>query len=295
MITRPFRAVIYGCLTLLAACIVTVPVQATDESESGTTGAPDSAQLKFFEDRIRPVLVEHCYSCHSADAKSIKGGLVLDSREGLLTGGDSGPALVAKNASDSLLLQAMKHESLEMPPERKLPDHVIADFTKWIEDGAPDPRTGGVVHKKQSIDINKGREFWSFRPIPKASSPAAGDGWAKNEIDNFVATTQQQKLGSQQTVSEIVAGDASADALIRRLTFVLTGLAPTLEEQQQFTEAMKSDADAAIVATVDRLLESPRYGERWGRHWLDVARFTESTGGGRSMMLPDALAFSRLR
>ncbi len=291
MKTRHCRDVIYGCLTLLAVCVVPFPAGAMDEAESETTEALAPAQLKFFEERIRPVLVEHCYSCHSADAKSIKGGLVLDSREGVLTGGDSGPALVAKNAADSLLLQAMKHESLEMPPDRKLPDNVLADFTKWIEGGAPDPRTGGVVHKKQAIDINKGREFWSFRPIQKGAVPAAGEGWAKNEMDHFVAANQREKLGSDQAVRENVAGDASTDALIRRLTFVLTGLAPTLEEQQQFADAMESDPDAAIAATVDRLLASPRYGERWGRHWLDVARFAESTGGGRSMMLPDAWRF----
>lgn len=276
---------------LLLPCFASVSANATDDAESESTESADPVQLKFFEERIRPVLVEHCYSCHSADAKSIKGGLVLDSREGILAGGDSGPALVPKKAADSLLLQAMKHESLEMPPERKLPESVIADFSKWIEDGAADPRTGGVVHKKQAINISKGREFWSFRPVQKTSVPEVGDGWAKNEIDQFVAAAQQKNLGSQQAVTENIAGDASADALIRRLTFVLTGLAPTLEEQQQFASAMKTDPDAAIAATVDRLLGSPRYGERWGRHWLDVTRFAESTGGGRSMMLPDAWRF----
>jgi hypothetical protein len=276
---------------LLLPCFASVSANATDDAESESTESADPAQLKFFEERIRPVLVEHCYSCHSADAKSIKGGLVLDSREGILAGGDSGPALVPKKAADSLLLQAMKHESLEMPPERKLPENVIADFSKWIEDGAADPRIGGVVHKKQAIDVSKGREFWSFRPVQKTSVPEVGDGWAKNEIDQFVAAAQQETLGSQQAVTENVAGDASADVLIRRLTFALTGLAPTLEEQQQFATALKKDPDAAITATVDRLLESPRYGERWGRHWLDVARFAESTGGGRSMMLPDAWRF----
>ena len=274
-----------------ASSFASASANATDEAESVSSESVDPAQLKFFEERIRPVLVEHCYACHSADAKSIKGGLVLDSREGVLAGGDSGPALVAKKAADSLLLQAMKHESLEMPPERKLPENVIADFSKWIEDGAADPRTGGVVHKKQSIDISKGREFWSFRAVKKTSVPEAGGEWAKNGIDHFVTATQQEKLGSSKSVAEAVACDASADALLRRLTFVLTGLAPTLEEQQQFAEEMLTDPDAAIAATVDRLLESPRYGERWGRHWLDVARFAESTGGGRSMMLPDAWRF----
>lgn len=291
MRTRPGLDLILCCVTMICVCVVSTSTQAVDEAAPNAIETPDPAQLKFFEERIRPVLVEHCYSCHSADAKSIKGGLLLDSREGVLSGGDSGPALVAKNAADSLLLQAMKHESLEMPPERKLSDNIIADFAKWIEDGAPDPRTGGVVHKKQSIDINKGREFWSFRPVQKTAVPTVGDGWAKNEIDQFVAATQQDKLGGRQAVTESIAGDASADALIRRLTFVLTGLAPTREEQLQFAEAMKTDPDAAIAATVDRLLESPRYGERWGRHWLDVARFAESTGGGRSMMLPDAWRF----
>jgi cytochrome c553 len=276
---------------LLLPCFASVSANAADDAESESTESADPAQLKFFEERIRPVLVEHCYSCHSADAKSIKGGLVLDSREGILAGGDSGPALVPKKAADSLLLQAMKHESLEMPPERKLPENVIADFSKWIENGAADPRTGGVVQKKQAIDISKGREFWSFRPVQKTSVPEVGREWAKNGIDHFVAATQQEKLSSSQSLADAVAGDASADALIRRLTFVLSGLAPTLEEQQQFASAMKTDPDAAIAATVDRLLASPRYGERWGRHWLDVTRFAESTGGGRSMMLPDAWRF----
>ena len=274
-----------------ASSFASASANATDEAESESSESVDPAQLKFFEERIRPGLVEHCSACHSADAKSIKGGLVLDSREGVLAGGDSGPALVAKKAADSLLLQAMKHESLEMPPERKLPENVIADFSKWIEDGAADPRTGGVVHKKQSIDISKGREFWSFRPVQKTSVPDIGGEWAKNGIDHFVAATQQEKLGSSKSVADAVACDASADALLRRLTFVLIGLAPTLEQQQQFAEEMLTDPDAAIAATVDRLLESPRYGERWGRHWLDVARFAESTGGGRSMMLPDAWRF----
>lgn len=291
MKTLPSRDVFFRCGILLAIFAPQCLMYAADEAASPTANNLDPAQLTFFEERIRPVLVEHCYSCHSADAKSIKGGLVLDSREGVMTGGDSGPVLVGKNAADSLLLQAMKHESLEMPPDRKLPDNVIADFAKWIEDGAPDPRTGGVVHKKQTIDISRGREFWSFRPIQKPLTPNVGGGWAKNEIDQFVAAVQQEKPGGEKVVEDNVAGDASADALVRRLTFVLTGLAPTLEEQQQFAEAMKKDPDLAIAATVDRLLESPRYGERWGRHWLDVARFAESTGGGRSMMLPDAWRF----
>lgn len=291
MKTRLCRDVIYRCGMLLTIFILPGSAPGGDKAEPVSSDTVDPAQLKFFEERIRPVLVEHCYSCHSADAKSIKGGLVLDSREGLLTGGDSGPALVAKNTADSLLLQAMKHESLEMPPERKLPDEVIADFTKWIDDGAPDPRTGGIVEKKHTIDVNKGREFWSFRPLQKPAVPDVAGDWAKNEIDRFVAAAREKQLGSRTAAAEAIAADASADALIRRLTFVLTGFAPTLEEQRQFAEAMKVDADAAIAATVDRLLSSTHYGERWGRHWLDVARFAESTGGGRSMMLPDAWRF----
>ena len=287
---------------VLMICRVSIADEAPTKSAHRTPAAAqqlEPAQLKFFEERIRPVLAENCYSCHSTEAKSVKGGLLLDSRDGILTGGDSGPSLIEKNPKDSLLLQAMRHESLEMPPEKKLPDNVLADFESWIQSGAPDPRVGGTVRTKSSIDVEKGREFWSFRPISRPTIPTTGEDWVKNEIDHFVAKAHQNAFSAQTDVTRdkpspghsLVAGDANSDALIRRLTFALTGLPPTPEEQSQFAHAMADNPDTALNDAVDRLLASPRYGERWGRHWLDVARYAESTGGGRSLMLPDAWRF----
>lgn len=242
--------------------------------------ADDAARIEFFESRIRPVFVEHCYSCHAADAKDVKGGLLLDSRQGWQVGGDSGAALVPGEPDQSLLLDALKHGSLEMPPDRKLPANVISDFTKWIRDGAVDPRDGEVAKSKRVIDLEQGREFWCFRPVVRPEIPESQNAWAKTDIDRLIAA--QQVPG---------AHDAAPEVLIRRLTFVVTGLPPTLEEQESFIAARATDPDAAMETTVDRLLASPRFGERWGRHWLDVARFSESTGGGRSLMLPDAWRF----
>src|SRR5690606_28292331 len=148
---------------------------------------PTAAQLKFFESKIRPVLIEQCYSCHSADAKELKGGLQVDHRAGLLAGGDSGPAVVEGKPEESLLIEALKHESFEMPPKGKLPPDVIADFEKWVAMGLPDPRTGEVIRPAAEIDIEEGRKFWSFQPIarPKVPSVKVAD-WPLDVVDNFL-------------------------------------------------------------------------------------------------------------
>ncbi len=251
--------------------------------------ADEAKNIEFFESRIRPVLVEHCYSCHSADAKDVKGGLLLDSRQGVILGGDSGPALVPGDSRSSLILDAMRHESLEMPPDQRLPDSTIDDFSTWIQNGAIDPRSGDVVRKKTAIDLDKGREFWSFRPVQRPPIPVTDDPWAMTDIDRLIAAQQQTADETGEGVNR--AAQATPDVLIRRLTYVLTGLPPTLAEQEKFASAWANNPEEAMETTVDRLLESPQFGERWGRHWLDVARFSESTGGGRSLMLPDAWRF----
>jgi len=272
--------------TRLVALLIAVggPISGLcDESGSKSVDPSDAARMEFFEKRIRPVLVEHCYSCHSAGAKEIKGGLQLDSKETILAGGDSGPALIPGNPKESLLLQAMKHESLEMPPDRRLPEALLEDFTTWIRDGAVDPRTGGKVVQRKTIDVDQGRQFWAFQPVSRPDIPLSSSSWPVTDIDQFVAAA----VPSEAQFNE----DASPDVVIRRLTYVLTGLVPTLEQQAAFLDAWSRDPEAAIADTVDQLLDSPRFGERWGRHWLDVARFAESTGGGRSLMMPDAWRF----
>ncbi|GAB5440389.1 MAG: DUF1549 domain-containing protein [Fuerstiella sp.] len=238
----------------------------------------------FFEKKIRPVLIEHCYKCHAADSKNVRGGLLVDSETGLLTGGESGAAIVPGEPDESLLLSAMKHESFEMPPDQRLPDEVIADFERWIRDGAVDPRKGGQTIERRTIDLAAGRKFWSFQPVKDVPIPPAGDRWARTPIDRFVAARME-------TAGLHPGEDAKASVVLRRLHFGLTGLPPTADDILNFEAAWQQDPDAAIDRVTSELLERPEFGERWGRHWLDVTRFAESSGGGRSLMFPDAWRF----
>ncbi len=245
------------------------------------SAADEPTGIEFFERKIRPVLVQHCYECHSADAKAVKGGLLLDSRDGWKRGGDSGPALLPSKPNDSLLIKALKHEEgMEMPPKGKLPDDVIADFVKWIEQGAPDPRTAPAkALARREIDITAGKQFWCFRPISQPAIPAVKDKvWPSADIDRFI-------LAKQESVGIRPIGDADRATWLRRVTFDLIGLPPTPAEIDDFVLDSSPDTREQVV---DRLLASPHFGERWGRHWLDIARFAESSGGGRSMILAEA-------
>ncbi|MEY2725184.1 MAG: Xanthan lyase precursor [Planctomycetota bacterium] len=273
-----------SAIVLLTGCFCAAVADERPAAPGVSGGLPDPQQLAFFESKIRPVLVQHCYKCHSAESKDIRGGLLVDSRQGLLVGGDSGAAVVPGDPAASQLLLALRHESVEMPPDRRLPDSVIADFEQWIKSGAADPREGVVQRVRSGVDVETGRQFWSFQPVQRPTVPAVGSAWARNEIDNFIEA--RLNAGGLQAPA-----DASPEVILRRLTWVLTGLLPEREQQQSFAARWAQDQDAAIAETVDQLLRSPRYGERWGRHWLDVVRFAESTGGGRSMMLPDAWRF----
>ncbi len=278
---RKFIAANSPLRCLLALCVCLLAFSPSARSDEKTENAD---RLAFFESRIRPVLISYCYECHSADSKEVRGGLLVDSREGLAVGGDSGSAIHREKPEESLLLKALRYEDgLEMPPAKKLPDSVIADFEQWIRDGATDPRSGKVPVRKAAVDLEKGREFWSFRPVAKPSVPEGDREWARNEIDQFISSHWPEGTSPPQ--------DAAADVVLRRLHIVLTGLLPEPEEQKQFIAAWNENPDEAVAGAVDRLLLSPRYAERWGRHWLDVVRFAESTGGGRSMMLPDAWRF----
>ncbi len=271
-------------LSLIPLSVHAAPPASADENQ---VEKESPEQLTFFETRIRPVLIEHCYSCHSADSKDVRGGLLLDTRSGLLNGGDSGPAIVPGKPAESVLISALKHETVEMPPDQKLSDDVIRDFEQWIANGAVDPRDGESKVARRTIDVDEGRKFWSFHPIEPVVVPAAGDAWARSDVDRFLAHKHHETFGEQF----VAANDSNPDVILRRLHFVLTGLLPSIAEQRAFVNAYQDQPDVAIANEVDRLLASPRFGERWGRHWLDVARFAESTGGGRSMMLPDAWRF----
>ena len=245
--------------------------------------APSAEAVKFFEAKIRPVLADYCYKCHSADEK-IKGGLQLDTREGLRHGGDSGPALVPGNPEESLIWTAIswQDEDYEMPPKQKLSESIRADFRKWIEMGAPDPREGEKIVLKTEIDIAEGRQFWSFQKPEKTILPAveAAD-WPQSEVDRFLlAVLEEEGL--------VPARDAEADALLRRLYIDLIGLPPTPKEFAAYGVAWRKDPVAAYRAKVDELLARPQFGERWGRHWLDVARYAESSGKEINMTYPHA-------
>ncbi|QDU31273.1 Planctomycete cytochrome C [Anatilimnocola aggregata] len=235
----------------------------------------DAVGVDFFEKKIRPVLVANCYQCHSASSKEIKGELRVDTKQGIRKGGETGPAVIPGKPGDSLLIQALRHEDgLEMPPKQKLSDDVIADFTKWVQLGAPDPReaTASTVGKK--INLAEAKKFWSLQPA-KLTPPAAAQNaaWARTPIDRYViAGLEANKLAP--------VADADKATLIRRLYFDLIGLPPTPEEVDAYVHDRSPKATEALV---DRLLASPRFGERWGRHWLDVARFGESTGKERNV------------
>lgn len=229
----------------------------------GPLSAAD-ADVAFFESKIRPVLAEQCYQCHAADTKQL-GGLRLDTKEAILKGGTRGPALLLDKPKESLLIQALRRQVAKCVPAGSASDAVVADFIKWIEMGAPDPRDGKQT-ATESIDFNKARQFWSFQPPRKSELPKVQNAaWPKNEIDRFILA----RLEAEKVRPVDAAGKRE---LIRRATFDLIGLPPTPEEVEAF---LKDESKDAFDKVVDRLLASKHYGERWGRHWLDVARYAE--------------------
>ncbi len=230
--------------------------------------ADDQAGIALFEAKIRPVLIRECYSCHSDRAKAVKGGLRLDTREAVRAGGDSGPIVVPGKPEESPIIEALRHEGLAMPPKGKLPDAVIADFARWIELGAPDPRnTAALPARPAAIDIKAGQRFWAYQ-APRAHRPpvVVDPSWPSSEIDRFV-------LAGLEAKGLHPAPDADRSTLARRLAFDLTGLPLPSEEVDAFVADPAPDAYERLV---DRLIASPAFGERWGRHWLDVVRFGES-------------------
>jgi len=226
---------------------------------------PSKQQVAFFEKHIRPVLVGHCYQCHSADAEELQGGLRLDLRDTLLRGGDSGAAIVAGDPEESLLIQAIRFDGLEMPPNEQLPEHVIANFEKWIEMGAPDPRDGAGA-PLEGPEPTAGQDHWAFQHIVKTSPPDVLDeDWVNSEIDYFVLA-ELEREGLEP------APDAERHTWLRRVSFDLTGLPPTLEQIEDFLTDESANAHEKVV---DRLLSSSAFGERWARYWLDLVGYAD--------------------
>ncbi|MBT5705555.1 MAG: DUF1549 domain-containing protein [Verrucomicrobia bacterium] len=249
------------CLSLL--CLL---------SPTGIASQFTEKELDFFEERIRPVLVKYCFECHSDKAK---GGLRLNSRAGVMGGGDTGAAAVEGDPTASLLIEAVEYgaDSNQMPPKKKLPDHTIDDLRQWVAMGLPWPVE---LDRVQEIKVEKGfritdeeRGFWSFQPITDPVIPSyENDQWSQTEVDTFVlAALRKESLEPSVT--------ATKKHLIRRATFDLIGLPPTSEEIASFVE---DESDGAFSKVVDRLLTSPRYGERWARHWFDGVRYVSDVG-----------------
>ena len=273
---------------LAAACFVAalLPCFAPRSARAGDAGSheSDSAALRneFFEKRVRPVLAANCYNCHSASTNT-KGGLRVDDRNGLLVGGGRGAALVPGDAEASLLIRAIRQgdDDLKMPPEGQLAAEQIADLTQWINEGAAWP----AVELPDDVGVSSEeyaalrREHWAWQPLRAGELPAISDtAWPRDPVDQYL-------LAALEARGLKPVRDADKHALLRRVTFDLAGLPPTPEEVEAF---LADDSGEAFSKVVDRLLASPAFGERWGRHWLDVARYGESSGSSRNLPLPHA-------
>ena len=255
----------------------------------GLMANPTAEQVEFFEKNIRSVLAEHCYECHNSSDKA-KGGLALDWQGGLAKGGDSGPVLVAGKPGSSRLLRVIRHEEkdLKMPKDGpRLSPVVIGNFEKWIAMGAPDPRTKQPTRE----DIAKAtswetireqrKQWWSFQPVRLLAPPKVKGDWAQTDIDKFI-----QAVWEAEGLSP--SSDAEPQALLRRLSFIITGLPPAPGETESFVQEARTNSRAAVESAIDRLLASPHFGERWARHWMDWVRYAESLGSEGDPAIPHA-------
>lgn len=269
-----------GQLPRLAVIAWSIMATLSPASVRAESGSPKD--VAFFENRIRPVLVKHCYECHAQDSKELGGKLLLDTRDGLRTGGETGPSIVSGKPDESLLIQALRWQDIQMPPDEPLPENVISDFVKWIERGAVDPRTADAPSKDAT---NNEKTLWSLRPITNPAIPDVQNAeWARDPIDRFV-------LARIESAGLTPTRDADPRTLVRRLYFDLIGLPPSFDDVEQFAAAYGHNRMMAVEQLVDSLLASPQFGERWGRYWLDVARYGESNGNdglGRNPTFPHA-------
>jgi hypothetical protein len=274
-----------GAIAFALLCGARVSAEENPAAEQDK--AKNAQAIAFFESKIRPVLVQHCYQCHSSTSGKSEGSLMLDTKSSVLTGGDRGPAIIPGDPDGSVLLTAMAHTDpdLIMPPKKdRLPDSVLADFKQWIAMGAPDPRDQkSPAGPRSSIDLEEGRKYWSFQPIVRQPIPTTRTaGWAKRELDHFV-------LAKLEANNLSPSADAEPATFLRRLYFDLIGLPPSPTNISDFVRRIQSEGiDRALEAEVDSLLASKHFGETWGRHWLDVARYAESSGKEANISFPYA-------
>ncbi|MEZ6058804.1 MAG: PSD1 and planctomycete cytochrome C domain-containing protein [Planctomycetaceae bacterium] len=266
---------------------VTAAEDAGEQSaEQSTETAPEISreQRAFVETKILPLLKARCFECHSDMAEEPGGSLLLTSRTAMLHGGDSGPAVQPGKPDDSLIIQAVRYEAFEMPPRTRLPEEEIDLLSRWIRDGAPWPKDLDTAAPPPATEIpleERKRAHWAWQPIQRAETPAVEHAdWPKSDVDRFVLA-QMEAAGLQPTM------DADRPALVRRLYFDLIGLPPTVAQVAAFVNDPASDDDA-IAKLVDELLASPHFGERWGRHWLDLVRYAETLGHEFDYPLPYA-------
>jgi hypothetical protein len=249
------------------------PARANDAAPLG------AAEQQFFEKQVRPLLIKHCYQCHSSEAKVLKGGLHLDSRAGWMKGGDSGPAIVPGAPDKSLLIEAIRYESLEMPPRGKLPEAEIAVLERWVRMGAPDPRADPAPASPSRAVFDARRSHWAFRPIGEPSVPRVRhETWPRSDVDRFI-------LARLESEGLTPVADADRPTLLRRVFFDLVGLPPTPADIASFLADETPDAFEKIV---DSLLGRPEFGQCWGRHWLDIARYADSNGSDENFTFYDA-------
>ena len=274
-------------LTVISLLLTSSYRAARSAGNAEQTTPPAQAGVEFFEKRIRPVLVENCYGCHSAQAKKPKGGLLLDSQSAMLKGGTSGlPAIVPGDIEKSLLIKAIRYTDakLQMPPAGRLSDQIIRDFEEWIRMGAPDPRRSETTAAAawSPYDYNEAKKFWSYQPVKDSTPPQVRNtAWARSPIDQFILAKLEEK-------NLRPTGDADKRTLIRRATFDLTGLPPTPDEVEAF---LNDKSPGAFEKVIDRLLASPAYGEKWGRHWLDVVRYADTAGDNSDYPVPAAYRY----
>ncbi|MBM84254.1 MAG: hypothetical protein CMJ78_27175 [Planctomycetaceae bacterium] len=229
----------------------------------------EQAAINDFNKSILPILRKHCYGCHSHQAKKAKGGLVLDSRSGWARGGETGPAIVPGKPDESLLISAVRYEDYQMPPKGKLPEATIKKLEQWIAKGAVDPRVNKTARQQQKVDIAEGRKHWAFQPVAKAAIPEVQDDqWPKAAMDRFILAKLEQ-----EQIRPVI--DADRHTWLRRVSFDLTGLPPSVDQIQDF---LADESPQAKEKVVDRLLNSKGFGERWARHWLDLVGYADQVG-----------------
>jgi hypothetical protein len=270
----------------IAATVVVLGFCLAARDAAANSDTPDAAGLEFFEKKVRPILAEHCFGCHSTRAKKLRGGLHLDSRNGLLSGGDNGPVLIPGQPEKSRLIEAIRYGNvdLRMPPRGKLPDAAINDLVAWVRMGAPWP--AGAAPRptgKEQFDLQKRkREHWAWQPVRSLTPPLVRDSaWPRSPIDRFLLAKMEEKGLSP-------APAAGGRTLLRRAWFDLVGLPPPAEAVEAF---VRDESPDAFEKVVDRLLASPHFGELWGRHWLDLVRYGETRGHEFDPNIPNAYQY----